>query len=92
MNPALLMDGLSWDTGWPACGNIRGMLSPEDETRAITEVIHRLTASHPDLAPDFVQHTVRTSHERFDGSPIRDFVPMLVERMAKTSIAQSPMF
>ena len=67
------------------------MLSPEDETRAVTEVVQRLAGSFPDLAPDVVEHTVHSSHERFAGSPIRDFVPVLVERMAKTSLAQSAM-
>jgi len=65
------------------------MLSPEDETRAVTEVVQRLAASHPSFAPEVVERTVRTSHEQFTGSPIRDFVPVLVERMAKTSLAQS---
>ena len=33
-----------------------------------------------------VQQTVHASHARFAGSPIRDFVPVLVERTAKTSL------
>ena len=59
------------------------------ESRAVTDLVQRLAASHPSLAPDVVEHTVYTSHERFAGSPIRDFVPVLVERMAKTRLAQS---
>jgi hypothetical protein len=65
------------------------MLSPEDESRAVTEVVQRLALSYPELPPDVVEHTVQASHERFAGSPIRDFVPVLVERMAKSSLAQS---
>ena len=68
------------------------MLSPEDEVRAVTEVIQRLGVSFPDLAPDVVEHTVHSSYERFSGSPIRDFVPVLVERMARASLARSAMF
>ena len=63
------------------------MLSPEDETRAVTEVSRRLVESFPDVAPDVIQHTVHTSHEQFAGSPIRDFVPVLVERSAKSSLS-----
>jgi hypothetical protein len=63
------------------------MLSPEDETRAVTEVSQRLVESFPDVAPDVIQHTVHTSHEQFAGSPIRDFVPVLVERSAKSSLS-----
>ena len=51
------------------------MLSPEDETRAVTEVVERLAVSFPDVPPDVVEHTVHISHQRFAGSPIRDFVP-----------------
>ncbi len=68
-------------------GSIIRMLSQEDETRAVTEVAQRLTESFPDVAPDVIQDTVHTSHQRFDGRPIRDFVPVLVERAAKTSLA-----
>ena len=63
------------------------MMSNEDETRAVTEVAQRLTVSFPDVAPDVIQDTVHASHQRFAGSPIRDFVPVLVERAAKTSLA-----
>lgn len=63
------------------------MLSPADETRAIAEVSHRLVTSFPGVAPDVIEHTVHTSHEEFAGSPIRDFVPVLVERMAKNDLA-----
>jgi len=68
------------------------MLSPEDEIRAVTEVVERLAASFPQVAPDVVQHTVRTSYEHFADSPIRDFVPVLVERMAKTSLVTKSTF
>jgi hypothetical protein len=63
------------------------MLSPEDETRAVTNVTQRLVASFPAVAPEVVEHTVHTSHERFANSPIRDFVPVLVERIAKNNLA-----
>ena len=47
----------------------------------------RLVESFPHVAPDMIQHTVQTSHEQFAGSPIRDFVPVLVERSAKSSLS-----
>ncbi len=58
------------------------MLSPEDEARAVTDVALRLAVSFPAVGSEVVQGAVRTSHEQFAGSPIRDFVPVLVERMA----------
>ena len=67
------------------------MLSPEDETRAVTEVSQRLLQSFPDIAPDVINDTVHTSHHQFAESPIRDFVPVLVERIAKTTLkTQTP--
>jgi len=63
------------------------MLSTEDEVRAVTEVSERLVASFPEVTPEDVMRTVHTSHEQFEGSPIRDFVPVLVERMAKSNLA-----
>ena len=71
-------------------GTIGGMLSPEDEARAVTEVAQRLSATFPDLAPSVVHDTVHQSYERFSGSPIRDFVPVLVERMARTTLVTRP--
>jgi len=67
-------------------GNMPKMLTPEDETSAVTEVVPRLSASFPPVAQDVVQHTVYTSYEQFAGSRIRDFVPVLVERMARTDL------
>ena len=66
-----------------------GMMSEEDEVRAVAEVAQRLAASFPDVAPDVVQDTVHASHQRFAGSPIRDFVPVLVERAAKSSLVST---
>lgn len=62
------------------------MLAPEDEDRAVTEVCERLAASFPDVAPAVVRDTVRAFHAEFVGRPIRDFVPVLVERMARSRL------
>ena len=62
------------------------MLSPEDETRSVAEVSHRLVASFPDVPPDIITDTVHASHDQFAGSPIRDFVPVLVERIAASTL------
>ena len=45
-----------------------------------------MVQSFPHIAPDVINHTVHTSHNQFTQSPIRDFVPVLVERMAKTTL------
>jgi hypothetical protein len=54
-----------------------------DEDRAIAEAAERLTKRFPDLSPDLVEAAVADSRPEFDGNPIRDFVPLFVERAAK---------
>ncbi|MEV8378021.1 hypothetical protein AB0P21_35105 [Kribbella sp. NPDC056861] len=54
-----------------------------DEDRAIAEAAERLTKTFPDVSPDTVEQAVAESRPEFDGNPIRDFVPLFVERAAK---------
>jgi hypothetical protein len=49
-------------------------------------VIERLTGSFPDINAADVDHVVHRSYKLFDGKPIRDFVPVLVERMARNDL------
>ena len=63
------------------------MLASEDEVRAVTEVTRRLTGLFPEVEAAVVEHVVYRSYERFAGSPIRDFVPVLVERLARGALS-----
>ncbi|WP_063058403.1 three-helix bundle dimerization domain-containing protein [Nocardia sienata] len=61
---------------------------PEDkaarEQKAIRELAGRLSAAYSeDRSPDEVNVAIRTAHERFAGSTVRDFVPILVERVVR---------
>ena len=58
------------------------MLNTDDETQAITLVAERLAVSFPDVPAEVVQERGAPVFEEFTGRPIRDFVPVLVERMA----------
>lgn len=62
------------------------MLTPDDESKAVTSVAERLAQSFPQVTADEVQFVVHRSHEQFAGNPIRDFVPVLVERMAREDL------
>ena len=62
------------------------MLAPEDEVKAVREVTQRLAVSFPNVNVVDVEHAVHRSYEQFTGSPIRDFVPVLVERMARDQL------
>ena len=51
----------------------------EDEGRAIDEVVERIAAKYPHLSDDVIRDQVEAQLAAFDGSAVRDFVPVLVE-------------
>jgi hypothetical protein len=57
------------------------------EAREIDEVIQRLQDRFPDLQRDRIHAAVTDAHHAFDGKPIRDFVPVFVERAARAALA-----
>jgi hypothetical protein len=66
-------------------------MNQADEGRAIAEVSNRLHKRFPEVEPATVDQVVSTYHHEFDGSPIRDFVPILVERQARDRLTRIPM-
>jgi hypothetical protein len=54
-----------------------------DEKRAVEQVCEWLTARFPDMALATVRLEVERAHSRFDGCPVRHYVPVLVERLAR---------
>ena len=62
------------------------MMDGHDEETALAAVQARLTRRFPDLHPDVVEAAVRLAHSTLDG-PVRDFVPLLVERAARDRLS-----
>ncbi|WP_245670951.1 three-helix bundle dimerization domain-containing protein [Nocardia flavorosea] len=63
------------------------------ELKAIRELENRLAAAYsPDRSAAEVGVAVRTTHDRFSDSAVRDFVPILVERAVRRELepAQEP--
>jgi hypothetical protein len=58
------------------------------EWAAIEHLVDRLKKSYPEVSPDTIVTVVHHNHARFDGRPIRDFVPLFVERAAKRQLAK----
>jgi hypothetical protein len=57
------------------------------EDRAVHELTKRLKRSFADTCTDDqVNEAVTDAHHRFDNTPVRDFVPILVERMAREQL------
>ena len=54
-----------------------------DEDRAINEIVERLARLFPQVPADEVEQVVTQTRPEFDDVPIRDFVPLFVERGAK---------
>jgi hypothetical protein len=48
--------------------------------------MERLTVSLPQVPPAEVQRVVHLFYVQFIGNPIRDFVPVLLERMARDDL------
>ncbi|OBG28079.1 three-helix bundle dimerization domain-containing protein [Mycobacterium sp. E3198] len=53
-----------------------------NEQQIIDGVADRLTRKYPSVSGETVTAVVRDVHARFDGRPVREYVPLLVERFA----------
>lgn len=59
-----------------------------NEQRGVDEVIDRLAEKYPGVDRSTIEAIVAEEHEAFDGSPVRDFVPVLVEKRAKQRVKE----
>jgi len=57
-----------------------------NEAEAISRVVRRLQQQFPELPPAAIEQAVSGHYEQFDGRPVRDFVPILVERAAQSDL------
>jgi len=55
-------------------------MSQTDEIHAMDELADRLHSRFPHARQDRIKQEVNRVHHQYDGSPIRDFIPVLVER------------
>ncbi|MEV4453096.1 three-helix bundle dimerization domain-containing protein [Streptomyces mirabilis] len=60
------------------------------EEDAIRGVVERLTSAYDETStPEQVEAAVATAHAAFSDRPVRDFVPVLVERKARTLLNEA---
>ncbi len=59
------------------------------EFRELNEVVERLLQRFPDIQEERVRSVVNKAHEKFVGNPIRDFVPVFVERSARDELSRN---
>ena len=70
------------------------VMEPDDpvaahESRELNEVVERLLERFPEMQEERVRSVVTKAHEKFVNNPIRDFVPVFVERSAREELSQS---
>jgi hypothetical protein len=63
-------------------GQTLGVIELSEQT-VIDQVVVRLAQRYPDIAKSTVQRIVQEAHATFHGRPLRDFIPLLVERNAR---------
>ena len=58
------------------------------EWSAIEQLVDRLRNNYPHVPADTVATVVHHTHAKFDWRPVRDFVPLFVERGAKDELTR----
>ncbi|WP_396928185.1 three-helix bundle dimerization domain-containing protein [Mycolicibacterium sp.] len=58
------------------------------EQQIMDQLTQRLAGAYPHIERDQIARTVSEEFGRFDGRPIRDFIPLLVEKHASNRLAQ----
>jgi hypothetical protein len=58
------------------------------EQTVVGRLIEAFVRKYPAVPPDTVAAVVRDIHARFDGRPLRDYVPLLVERRARSELVR----
>ncbi|MBE1552755.1 hypothetical protein GGC64_006842 [Mycobacterium sp. OAS707] len=56
------------------------------EQTIIDQIVVRLTNRYPAISQSTVERVVHDVHARFDDKPLRDYVPLLVERHARNEL------
>ena len=64
-------------------------MATPDETRMLLQISARLRSRFPEAEPDRLRRAVETAFHELDGARIRDFVEILVEREAVSSLTRS---
>jgi hypothetical protein len=61
--------------------------APAAEAQAVGRVAEALRTRFPQVPAEAIAAKVRSAHDEFAGAPIREFVPVLVERRVRAELA-----
>ncbi|MEV0900704.1 three-helix bundle dimerization domain-containing protein [Actinoplanes sp. NPDC049802] len=56
------------------------ILLSDAEVQALDRVARAVQERYPDVPAETIARRLRTAHQQYELAPIRDFVPLLVER------------
>ena len=59
----------------------------EEEDRLISHAVMRLATKYPSVTDEDIAAQIQQARSRFADRPIREFVPLLVERVASEKLA-----
>jgi predicted metalloprotease with PDZ domain len=62
-------------------------MSDETEQKSLVNVMFDLHARFPQTDQSIIEKTVHDAYLEFAGAPVRDYIPVMVERVAKNRIA-----
>ena len=63
-------------------------MDPDAEVAAVAQVVERLGVRFPHVERDRVQSVVDRLHRDYQASPIREFIPILIEHEARDVLAR----
>ena len=63
-------------------------MTQSSEQRMIEQLLERLISTHPSVPQERVAEVVHAIHAQFDDRPLREYVPLFVERSAKRELSQ----
>ncbi|MFD9668409.1 three-helix bundle dimerization domain-containing protein [Rhodococcus sp. NPDC059968] len=61
-------------------------MTRDEELLHIDKVIDRLDVRYPDVTRESIEQVVHSAHQHFVNGKVRDFVPLLVERLAREKL------
>ncbi|WP_431236078.1 three-helix bundle dimerization domain-containing protein (plasmid) [Mycolicibacterium psychrotolerans] len=62
------------------------MVKSLDERTQLDEIVERLSAAYPTMTAAAIAEVVTDLHARFRGAPVREFIPLFVERDARHAL------
>ena len=65
---------------------LNGAVIESNEQKIIGQLVARLTDRYPTVPESTVTAVVHDVHARYDDRPLRDFIPLFVERHARAEL------